>query len=198
MSEKSLSERIVALRPVVILIGDEFFCNFAGVFSGDTMYLRAGEVADEEVAHNWRVNHIDCHHMALHVHFCAGRGDESGLVGVVVVDVDDGVEAALDEVSEEELHVSGFVASECESGGVVALDEDARDGFDIGIHRLGDCGSESCGFFEWRAESCQFDAREFGDSVEDCLVIHGAGLLTVIFVIWMTDCDRVDLPLTPS
>ena len=98
------------------------------------MYLRAGEVADQEVAHHWRINHVDGDHVALHVHFGARGGDESGLVGVVVVDVDDSVESALDEVSEEEFHVARLVAAECESGGIVALDEDSWHGIDVGIH----------------------------------------------------------------
>ena len=67
-----------------------------------------------------------------------------------MVDVDDGVDAALDEVCEEELHVSGFVAAECEAGGVVAFDEEGRDGGYVGVHGLGDGGAESGHFLEGR------------------------------------------------
>ena len=97
-----------------------------------------------------------------------------------MVDVDHGVEAALDEVSEQELHVPRFVAAERETGGVVALDEDPRHGafvgIWVGIHRFCDCGAQSRGFFEWRAEPRQFDSRKFGDAVEDCLVVHLSAL----------------------
>ena len=69
MSEKSLSERMVAFLSSVVLIGDEFFGDFAGVFSGDAVDLGSGDVTDEEVAHNWRVDHVDGDHVALHVLF---------------------------------------------------------------------------------------------------------------------------------
>ena len=130
---------------------------------------------------NGRVDHVDGNHVALHVHLGAGRGDESGLVGVVVVDVDHGVEAALDQVGEQKLHVSGFVAAERETGGVVSFDEDARDGFDTGIHRIGDCGAQPRSFFKRCAEPRQLDPWEFSNAVEDCLVVHLSALTLTLF-----------------
>ena len=90
-----------------------------------------------------------------------------------MVDVDDGVDAALDEVCEEELHVAGFVAAECEAGGVVAFDEEGRDGGDVGVHGLGDGGTESGHFLEGRVFMREGNAGEVGDGVEDLVGVHG-------------------------
>ena len=89
-----------------------------------------------------------------------------------MVDVYEGVDAALDEVSEEELHVSGFVSAESEACGVVAFDEEWRDGGDVGVHGLCDGGAESGHLLEGRVFACEGDAGEVVDGVEDLLGVH--------------------------
>ena len=108
------------------------------------------QVSDEHVAHDWGVDHVVGDPVVFDAGLCTGSGDESGVVGVVVVDVYEGVDAAVDEVCEQELHVSGFVASESETGGIVAFDEEGRDGFEVGAHEVGDGGTEAGHFLEGR------------------------------------------------
>ena len=137
------------------------------------MDVGAGHVCDEHVAGDGCVYHVVRDPVVLHTRLGARSGDESGVVGVVVVDVYDGVDSALDEVCEEELHVSGFVAAECEASRVFSLDEELRDGTEFSIHRLGDGGSESGHLLEGRVLARELDARDLGDGVEDGLWLHG-------------------------
>ena len=149
--------------------GEEIFGYGSGVFCGYAVDDGAGEVSEEEVAGDGFVKHVEGDPVALDAGFGAGGGDEAGVVGVVVVDVDDSVDASVDEMCEEELHVSSFVAAECEARSVVAFDEELRDGAFVGIwvgvHRIGDGGSESRHFLEGGVEARQFDAWEGVDAV---------------------------------
>ena len=66
------------------------------MFFWNAVDLGSGEVCDEEVSGDGGVDHVEGDQVALHTGLGAGSGDEAGIVGVVVVDVDDGVDAALD------------------------------------------------------------------------------------------------------
>ena len=152
------------------------------MFCGYAVDDGAGEVSEEEVAGDGFVKHVEGDPVALHAGFGAGGGDEAGVVGVVVVDVDDSVDALVDEMCEKELHVSSFVSAECEARSVVAFDEELRDGAFVGIwvgvHRIGDGGSESRHFLEGGVEARQFDAWEGVDAVENGLGLHILSALT--------------------
>ena len=54
-----------------------------------------GQVGDEHVAHDWGVDHVVGDPVVFDAGLGAGSGDESGVVGIVVVDVDEGVDAAV-------------------------------------------------------------------------------------------------------
>ena len=101
----------------------------------------SGEVSDEKVSDDWSIDHVDGDHVALKAGFGGCCGNEAGLIRVVVIDVYDGVESSFDEMCEEELHVSGFVASEREARCVVSFEEDTRNDVDVGVHGFCDCGA---------------------------------------------------------
>lgn len=144
-------------------------CGFAVWYS---VYVCACEVCDEHVALDGCFGGVECYPVVFHAGFGCGCGDESGVVGVVVVDVYEGVDAALDEVCEEELHVSGFVSAESEACGVVAFDEEWRDVGDVGVHGLCDGGAEVGHLLEGRVFAREGDAGEVVDGVEDLVGVH--------------------------
>jgi hypothetical protein len=91
------------------------------VFSRCAVNFSAHQLAEQQVACEWRCNHIGGDDVVLESRLSAAGGDEAGLVRVVVVDVDDSVVTAFEDVGYLELEVPALVPAKCKAGNVVTL-----------------------------------------------------------------------------
>ncbi len=85
------------------------------------MNLGTHQLTQQQVPGDRGRNHVDRHDVVFKSRLGAAGRDEACLIRVIVVDVDDGVVAAFEDVPDLKFEVATLVATERQTGSVITL-----------------------------------------------------------------------------
>ena len=87
------------------------------------MNFGAHQLAEQKIACDRGRDHSGRHDVIFQSRLRTSSGDEPCLIRVVMVDIDDGVVPAFENVGDLEFEVSALVAAKCQSRGVITLNQ---------------------------------------------------------------------------
>ena len=123
--DKRIVRQDVRLTALCRHLRKNLFRDLPAVFRRGTVNLSTHQLAQQEISGERRRDHVERDDVVFQPGLCAASGDKAGLIRVIVVDVDNSVVTAFEDVCDLELEVAALVATEGKAGRVVAFHKHA-------------------------------------------------------------------------